>query len=178
MDIVIGLKSNGFMDIIYSEIEISDDYIEEETIYDKIPNEDGLYKISIKSIRYDSGQMGDFGRYEISPYYEIEKCTVKKISDIYGHITGSEKEWNREQKAKRRINNLQKFASSFSTDQKKYELSQIWSHDKLAFREKIGQSFTCYKTIHEFESDSTSHKNLKHIKDWISDYFKQSINTN
>ena len=67
--------------------------------------------------------------------------------------------------------NLQLFVSSFSNNRVKYALCKVWQYDKLALREVSGETFTMFKTIHEFENDSLSTQNINKIKKWIKEYF-------
>lgn len=49
--------------------------IEEEEIYF------GRYSLVVKNAHWDNGQMADFGRYEIDPYWEILNFKLTRISD-------------------------------------------------------------------------------------------------
>jgi hypothetical protein len=171
MDKIILIKCNGFIDIISSDIEISDDFVEMESIEQEVEKyDDAILQLSHIKTSYQPGEMGDFGRYDVRPYYEID-CKVKKLCDVYDYVTKSEKEDIAHDKAIKRMENLQKYVASFSTEQKRYTLCKVWQFDKVALREVEGQAFQMFKTIHEFESNSMSKSNCQKIRNWINEYF-------
>lgn len=172
MDKITLIKSNGFIDIIESDIEISDDYVDMESIENILSDyENGIFQITHIKLYHDSGQMGDLGRYEIAPYVSIDNYKIKKLCNIHNYTTNTEKTYKRKLRKEKSRDNLQKFVQSFSTDTTKYELCKVWTNDKLALREVSGETFQTFKTIHNFENDSLSTNNIKSIKKWINDYF-------
>lgn len=176
MKTIIIIKCNGFFDVISSDIEISKDYIDLEVIDSIIEEYDNcILKLSNIKISYDSGQFGEYGRYEIEPYYTIDDCKIKKLCDIFNYMTKSEKKYIAESKAKKRVEKLQKYVSSFSTNEVKYTLCIVWASDRVALRQVDVETFNVYKTIHEFQSNSTSNLNLYKIKSWVNEYFKTVV---
>lgn len=172
MDKITAIKCNGFIDIIESDIEISDEYVDMENIENVLSDyDDGIFKITHLKLYSDSGQMGDFGQWEIAPYTCIDDFKVKKLCDIYEYITNAEKAYNKKQRTEKMCDNLQKYVKSFSNDKVKYNLCKVWHHDKLALREVYGETFQCFKTIHEFENDSLSAQNIGRMRKWIENYF-------
>lgn len=168
---IILIKCNGFIDIISSDIEISDNYVEMESIEQEVEKyDDVILQLSHIKISYDPGEMGDFGRYDIRPYYKID-CKVKKLCDVFDYVTKSEKKDIAYNKSIRRMENLQKYVASFSTEEKRYTLCKVWQHDKVALREVEGETFHMFKTIHQFESNSMSKNNCQKIRNWINEYF-------
>ena len=171
MNKIILIKCNGFIDIISSDIEISNDYVEMESIEQKVEKYDNaILQLSHIKTSYQPGEMGDFGRYDVRPYYGID-CKVKKLCDVYDYVTKSEKEDIAHNKAIKRMENLQKYVASFSTEEKRYTLCKVWQYDKVALREVEGHTFTMFKRIHEFESNSMSKRNCQKIRNWINEYF-------
>jgi hypothetical protein len=171
MDKITLIKTNGFIDVIESDIEISDDYVDMENIENTLSNyDDGIFQITNIKLYHDSGQI-NFGRWEIAPYVCIDNCKVKKVCNIYEYTTNAEKIHNRKLRKEKMRDNLQKFVQSFSNDKVKYQLCKVWAHDKLALREVSGETFQMFKTIHEFENDSLSTQNIGAIKKWINEYF-------
>jgi len=177
MNNIILIKTNGFVDVIESSIEISDDYIELDTVQECLDGfDDGMFVLRFKTVHYDSGQMGDFGQYEIPPYYYIDDYTVSKKVSLKSYVTKAERKYNRIALDERRAKKLQEYVSSFDTGEVRFSLSKLWGgHDSLAFREVTGSTFQIYKTIHTFDNDSPSVKNTREIKQFIDSYF---TNTN
>ena len=172
MDEILIIKTNGFLEIIESDIEISNNYIDIDTIKDSMSEYDnGIYKIIDIKICRESGQMGDFGRWEFPPCFYFDEYKVVKLAEVYSYKTKEEKQYNAKKRKQKMIDNLQLFVSSFSNNRVKYELCKVWQYDKLALREVSGETFTMFKTIHEFENDSLSTQNINKIKKWIKEYF-------
>jgi len=176
---IILIYKNQFLDIIYSDIDISDDYINFEDIEILFNGEkDGLYSLNISDICYDKGQEGDFGRWEIKPYYYFEKHEIKRISRIdKKYITISEYKNKRKEKREKTVKKLRDWVCSFSNNEIKYDLCKIWScESKVTLRTVTGEGFRVYKDIHSFD-ESIKLSNLLRIKLWIYKYFKnQDIN--
>ena len=174
MDEIIIIKSNGFIEVLSSDIDLKNYDITLETLgYSVEKNEDGIYKIHDFRLRHDEGQEGDYGRWEVEPYYEIVDEKVTKLCDIDGNYRTNAEKQDRRDKAKiKRVERLQEFVRSFGDETGRYDLCKVWRNDRLALRSVTGNTFSIFHTIHEFDNDSMSYKNLKEIKLWIVNYFE------
>lgn len=172
MDKIILIKTNNCIDIIESDIEISNDYISIDELLIQTEDFDNcileLYNIKIK---YDSGQEGEYGRWEIAPYYYFDKLEIKKLCDLKSYKTTSEKKQIRYNKLLKKKEKLQLYVEKFNTNNIKYSLCSLYGIDKLALRTVEGETFQIYKTILEFDNSKLTYKNLSDIKKQIDNYF-------
>ena len=120
---IVIIKANDFFDIVYDEVGISEDYIDKECVYSQIENEDdGIYKIIVTEILHDKGQEGEYGRWEIAPYYYINKCEVVQLLEVFDHTTKQEKIFMAGERRKANMEKLQAFVAGHSNETTKYEL--------------------------------------------------------
>jgi hypothetical protein len=167
------VKSNGFLDVVYTDIpdhmKSLDDLAE---CYSDLG--DGFHKVTEIELRYDSGQEGDFGGWEIEPHYYIAKDKVELVMDCYDYVTKAERRDRSMKRALARRDKLQDWVLRFrSEDGRQYELCSLWNK-KPALRLRSNGGFTIYQTVKEFDSSSVSVKNLKAIKSWIEGYFTEN----
>lgn len=175
MNQIVVIKTNGFFDIIESNVWIDDDYgVDIYSIECCLENVDnGIFLIKFRNyqIVHVEGEMGDFGRYDVEPYTYLDNPKVIRKCELNNYITKSEKKAIRQSRDERRAKRLQKYVSSFSDETTTYSLCKIWgSHDKLALRTVTGSTFQQYKTIHTFEDATPSVSNCRNIKNWLDGY--------
>lgn len=170
------IKCSEHIEILTSDIEIVEvgEYgVDYDCIHGCIEELDNcIIKISDIEIYSDSGQEGDFGRYEIQPHQYIDTCKVEKSFDIYDYKTKEEIKIKKAKTALKRATDLQEYVSSLSTDTTQYYLQKTWACSSLEFGTRSGELFKYYTPIHSFKNDKQSKNNIKKIKNWIDGYLK------
>jgi len=170
---ILCVTSNGFLDVLYTDIP---DYMmagqDIEESYTDL--NEGFHKITEIKLARDPGQMGDFGRWEIAPYYYIEKDKVEFVMDCLGYVTKGEKMHKAAEQRTDKVKKLKAWVSTFhSADGKQYDLCSLWG-DSPALRLKSNGGFTIYETVKQFDSPLSSVKSVNAIRKWIKAYFTEN----
>lgn len=132
--------------------------------------EPGIYKMKILERERFKGQHGDYGSWQVPPYYCVSNANFTKISSIdKTYLTPGAMKHRARDNISKSIAKLQKWLSKYDTQNNIYVLYRGWNNN-LIFGSKDTKDSWSHKPIKDFERGVTKNK-LKQIRLFILQYF-------
>lgn len=175
-DIVI-VSCNGFIELLQHESHEFSHHDDVEDLvasfmYD-IEDDNGVFILSNVELEYEEGEMGEYGRWDISPGHWIHNATVTKVADVFNFKTRRERKADTARIRGKRVDNLQKWVSSFNTESENYFIGSTFGTD-VFFGTKSGESMVMYTRTHSFGSIVPTIDNVKMVMDWVSKWLMEN----